>query len=126
MSDLNLCQVIGRLGRDPEVRYLPSGEAVCNLSIGVGWKTKDKDGVEWVRCSAFGKLAEICGKYLVKGKQVYVSGVMSTREWSDKDGARKFSTEIRLNQMQMLGDAKAKGADPDPNPRSNDEDEIPF
>lgn len=123
MSDLNLCQFIGRLGRDPEVRYMPNGDAACNLSIGVGWKTKDKSGTEWVRASAFGKTAEICGQYLKKGKQVYISGAMSTREWTDKDGAKKFSTEIRVDRMQMLGDAPGKtpanGAD-------DDGDRIPF
>ena len=103
MSDLNLCQFIGHLGRDPEVRYLPNGDAVCNISIGVGWKTKDKEGTEWVRASAFGKLAEICGKYLIKGSQVYIAGNMSTRKWADKDGVEKYTTEIRVNEMQMLG-----------------------
>lgn len=102
MSDLNLCQFIGRLGRDPEVRYLPNGDAVTSFSLAVGWKTKDKEGTEWVRCSAFGKLAEICGQYLSKGKQVYVSGRMSIREY-EQDGVKKYSTEVRLEQMQMLG-----------------------
>ena len=66
-NDLNLCQFIGRAGRDPETRYMANGDAVTNFSLGVGWKGKDKEGVEWVRCTAFGKLAEIVGKYVTKG-----------------------------------------------------------
>jgi single-strand DNA-binding protein len=133
MSDLNLCQFIGRLGRDPEVRYLPNGDAVCNFSIAVGQQWKDKSGdkkeqTEWVRCNAFAKLAEICGQYLKKGKQVYVSGQMNTRKWTDKDGVEKYTTEIRVNQMQMLGDRVGEKPDPDPaNGRGHDaDDDIPF
>jgi single-strand DNA-binding protein len=133
MSDLNLCQFIGRLGRDPEVRYLPNGDAVCNFSIAVGQQWKDKSGdkkeqTEWVRCNAFAKLAEICGQYLKKGKQVYVSGQMNTRKWTDKDGVEKYTTEIRVNQMQMLGDSGQAKPDADPgNARGHDgDDDIPF
>jgi single-strand DNA-binding protein len=102
-NDLNLCQFIGRLGRDPETRYLPNGDPVCNFSVAVGWKSKDKEGTEWVRVSAFGKLAEICGQYLKKGSQVYVNGRMQTRKWVDKDGVEKYTTEIAADRMQMLG-----------------------
>lgn len=102
-NDLNRCEFIGRLGRDPETRYMPNGDAVCNFSIAVGWKSKDKEGTEWVRVNAFKQLAEICGKYLTKGSQVYVSGRMATRKWTDKDGQERYSTEINLDQMQMLG-----------------------
>lgn len=103
-NDLNRCEFIGRLGKDPEVRYSPDGAAVCNFSLAVGWKTKEKEGVEWIRIVAFGKLAEICGEYLNKGKQVYVSGRMATRKWTDKDtGQDRYSTEIVADQMQMLG-----------------------
>jgi single-strand DNA-binding protein len=132
MSDLNLCQFIGRLGRDPEVRYLPNGDAVCNLSIGVSQHWKDKSGdkkeqTEWVRASAFGKLAEICGQYLVKGKQVYIAGQMQTRKWTDKDGADKYTTEIRISQMQMLGDAQKRNPDEaDQRADAGDDDKIPF
>lgn len=119
---LNLCQFIGNLGRDPETRYTPSGEAVCNFSVGVGWKTKEKSGTEWVRCSAFGKLAEICAEYLTKGKQVYIAGSMSTREWTDKDGVKKYTTEIRLNQMQMLGSKEGETRTRD----ADSDDSIPF
>lgn len=101
-NDLNQCNFIGRLGRDPETRYQASGDAITSFSLAVGWKTKDKEGTEWVRIVAFGKLAEICGEYLRKGKQVYVSGRMRTREY-DKDGEKRYSTEIIADQMQMLG-----------------------
>ena len=103
MNDLNQCNFIGRLGADPESKYLPNGDAVCSFRIAVGWKTKDKEGAEWVRISAFGKLAEICGQYLKKGSQVYVSGRLSTRKWTDKEGRDQYTTEIRADQMQMLG-----------------------
>lgn len=103
-NDLNRCEFIGRLGKDPEIRHSPDGAAVCNFSLAVGWKTKEKEGVEWVRIVAFGKLGEICGEYLNKGKQIYVSGRMTTRKWTDKDsGQDRYSTEVVADQMQMLG-----------------------
>lgn len=101
-NDLNLCQFIGHLGKDPEVRYLPAGDAVANFSIACNWKTKDKEGVEWVRFSAFGKLAEICAEYLHKGSRVYVAGRMTTRKWQDKEGNDRYTTEIMANDMKML------------------------
>jgi single-strand DNA-binding protein len=102
-NDLNHCQFIGRLGKDPEVRYMANGDAVANLTLAVGWKSKDKEGTEWVKCTAYGKLAEICGQYLKKGSQAYVSGKFKTRKWTDKEGKDNYSTEINLEQMQMLG-----------------------
>lgn len=102
-NDLNQCNFIGRLGADPETRYAPNGDAICNFRIAVGWKTKEKEGSEWVRISAFGKLAEICGQYLKKGSQVFIGGKMSTRKWQDKEGRDQYTTEIRADQMQMLG-----------------------
>lgn len=102
-NDLNLCQFIGRLGKSPEQRYLASGDAVVNFSLAVGWKGKDKEGVEWVSVVAFGKLAEIIAKYCDKGHQVYVSGKIRTRKWQDKDGNDKYTTEIVADQLQMLG-----------------------
>ncbi|OZI26679.1 single-stranded DNA-binding protein [Bordetella genomosp. 9] len=100
-NDLNRCEFIGRLGRDPETRYGADGGCVVNFSLAVGWKTKDKDGTEWVRIVVFGKLAEICAEYLTKGKQVYVSGRMRTREY-EKDGDKRYVTEVVADQMQML------------------------
>jgi single-strand DNA-binding protein len=102
-NDLNQCNFIGRLGTDPETRYTSSGDAVCNFRIAVGWKTKEKEGAEWVPVTTFGKLAEICGQYLKKGAQVFVSGRFATRKWQDKDGIDRYTTEIRADQMQMLG-----------------------
>lgn len=102
-NDLNRCEFIGRLGKDPEIRYSASGDAIANFSIAVGWKTKEKDGAEWVRITAFGKLAGICGDYLRKGSQVYIAGRMSTRKWQNKDGVDQYTTEIVADQMQMLG-----------------------
>lgn len=102
-NDLNRCEFIGRLGKDPEVRYSPSGDAVANISIACGWKTKDKEGTEWVPVTFYGKRAEIVGKYLAKGSQVYVSGRYRTRKWQDKNGQDRYSTEIVADTMQMLG-----------------------
>ena len=101
-NDLNQCNFIGRLGADPETRYMPSGEPICNFRIAVGWKTKDKEGAEWVSITAFSKLAEICGQYLKKGSQVFVSGRMKTDEY-EKDGVKRYSTKIVADRMQMLG-----------------------
>lgn len=101
-NDLNMCSFIGRLGADPETRYAASGDPVCSFRIAVGWKTKEKEGAEWVSITAFGKLAEICGQYLAKGSQVFVSGRMKTDEY-EKDGIKRYSTKIVADRMQMLG-----------------------
>ena len=103
---LNKVQLIGNLGRDPEMKYTPSGIAVTNFSVATTERWA-KDGqknekTEWHKIIAFGRLAEICGEYLVKGKQVYVEGKLQTRSW-DQDGVKKYMTEIVINQMQMLG-----------------------
>ena len=113
-NDLNRCEFIGRLGKDPEVRFTASGEAICNFSIAVGWKTKDKDGTEWVRITSFGKLAGICGDYLKKGSQVFIAGRMTTRKWQNKDGVDQYTTEVVADQMQMLGSRSADDAPPPP------------
>ena len=108
MSSLNKCQFIGRLGSDPETAFLPSGGQVCNLSIAVSEKWKDKntgqpqEKTEWVRVAAFQRLAEIMGEYLKKGSLVYIEGKMVTRKWQDKSGQDKYSTEINANNMIML------------------------
>lgn len=143
-NDLNQCQFIGRLGNDPETKFLPAGGAVTNISIACGWKSKDKEGTEWVRVVAFGKLAEIMGEYLRKGSQVYISGSMRTRSW-EKDGQKHYSTEIVADKMQMLGGksdgqpAQQRAAQPAqqgysqpqgsggaPAPTSDFDDDIPF
>jgi single-strand DNA-binding protein len=108
MASVNKVILIGNLGRDPEVRYLPSGDAVANFSIATTDKWKDKNGemqeqTEWHRISFFGRQAEICGEYLRKGSSVYVEGRIQTRKWTDKDGNERTTTEIRGDRMQMLG-----------------------
>lgn len=105
---VNKVILVGNLGRDPEVRYLPSGEAVANLSVATTDKFKDKSGAmqevtEWHRVSFFGRTAEVCGQYLKKGSQVYVEGSIRTRKYTDKDGIEKYATEVRGDRMQMLG-----------------------
>src|SRR3990167_7518838 len=115
MASLNRCEFIGHTGKDPETRYMPSGEAVANFSIACteSWKDKasgeKKEATEWVNCVAFGKLAEIVQTYLKKGSQVYVSGSMKTRKWQNKDGQDRYTTEIKLDKMLMLG-SKPEGA----------------
>jgi len=108
VASVNKVILIGNLGRDPETRFLPSGEAVCNFSIATTEKWRDKSGemkeqTEWHRISAFGKTAEVCGEYLRKGSAVYVEGRIQTRKWTDKDGNERYTTEIRCDRMQMLG-----------------------
>lgn len=105
MSDLNQCQFIGRLGKDPETKFLPSGDAVTNISIACGWKGKDKEGTEWVPVVFFGRLAEVVAEYLRKGSQIYVQGRYQTRSW-EKDGQKHYRTEIVGERMQMLGSKK--------------------
>ena len=118
-NDVNQCNFIGRLGRDPETRSFPSGDRVCNVTIAVGSTWKDKatgekmERTEWVPVVFNGKLAEIAEQYLRKGHQIYVSGEFRVRKWQDKDGNDRYSTEIRADQMQMLGNrAAAPGAQP--------------
>lgn len=107
MSSLNQVNLIGRVGRDPETRYLPSGEAVAGFSIATSEKWKDKstgelrEEVEWHRISTFGRLAEIVGEYVKKGALVYVSGKIKTRSY-EQNGETKYATEIRANEMKML------------------------
>ena len=113
-NDLNSCNFIGRLGKDVETKYMPSGEAVSSFSLAVGSTWKDKQGekqesTEWVNVSAFGKLAEICSQYLVKGSQVYLSGRMKTDKYTDKNGVEKYSTKIIADRMQMLGGKPSEG-----------------
>lgn len=108
MASLNKCQFIGNLGRDPEVNYLPSGDAVANFSIACTEKWKDKntgetkEATEWVRCVAFGRKGEIAGQYLKKGSPCYVEGRMKTREY-EKDGIKRYSTEILVDNLILLG-----------------------
>ncbi|MHB1353506.1 MAG: single-stranded DNA-binding protein [Thiobacillus sp.] len=114
MASVNKVILVGNLGRDPEMRYLPSGEAVANLAIATTDKYKDKSGqmveqTEWHRVSFFGRTAEVCGQYLKKGSQVYVEGAIRTRKYTDKEGVEKYATEIRGDRMQMLGSRSGGG-----------------
>jgi single-strand DNA-binding protein len=120
MASVNKVILIGNLGKDPETRYLPSGDAVTNFSIATTEKWKSKSGeqqehTEWHRISMFGKVAEIAGEYLKKGSPVYVEGRIRTRKWQDKEsGQDKYSTEIVADRMQLLGSrgSGSGGAEP--------------
>lgn len=108
MASVNKCIFIGNLGRDPEIRYMPSGDAMANFSIACTDTFKDKSGAkqertEWVRIVMFGKQAEIAGEYLKKGSSVYIEGRMQTRKWTNKEGQDQYTTEIVADRMQMLG-----------------------
>ncbi len=109
MASVNKVILIGNLGRDPEVRYTPSGAAICNVTIATSRNWKDKntgerqEETEWHRVVFYDRLAEIAGEYLKKGKSVYVEGRLKTRKWTDKDGVEKYTTEIIAQEMTMLG-----------------------
>ncbi len=108
MAGVNKVILVGNLGADPEIRYTPSGTAVANFNIATSENWTNKEGkketkTEWHKIVTFGKLAEICGEYLSKGKQIYVEGRIQTRQWDDRDGNKRYTTEIVANTMQMLG-----------------------
>lgn len=140
MAGVNKVILIGRLGADPEVRYASSGSAVANFNMATSTNFTDKNGqkterTEWHRVVVFGKLAEICGEYLAKGKQVYIEGRLRTRDWEDRDGNKRKTTEIVATSMQMLGSAgdQVRGDARDAGPQANDdmsgpvsEDDVPF
>ena len=114
MASVNKVILIGNLGRDPEVRYMPSGDAVANITIATTETWKDKSGekqeqTEWHRVAMFGKTAEIAGEYLKKGSQVYIEGKLQTRKWTDKEGQERYTTEIRADRMQLLGSRSGSG-----------------
>ncbi len=155
-AGLNKVLLIGHLGRDPEIRYTPGGLAIANFSLATSESYTTKDGnretrTEWHRIVAFGRLAEICGEYLNKGSMVYIEGRLQTREWEDRDGNRRWTTEIVMTNMQMLDKKGAavlpeeaalppeadvpgssdtgqnsKNSAPDTSSKSPDDDDIPF
>ena len=142
MRGINKVILVGNVGKDPETRYMPSGGAVCNLTIATSESWKDKttgqqqEATEWHRVVFHGKLAEIAGEYLKKGSKVYVEGSLHTRKWQDKaTGQDKYSTEIKAMSMQML-DSRPAGGDDAPAPRQQRQapaplpadfnDDIPF
>ena len=140
MAGVNKVILIGNLGADPEVKYLSSGTTVANFRMATSESRVNRSSgekttiTEWHRIVAFGRLAEICGEYLSKGKQVYIEGRIRTRSWEDKEGNRKFTTEIIANQMQMLGTPGApvelpdsdKGLEMDHDVIPGPDDEVPF
>jgi single-strand DNA-binding protein len=145
MASVNKVIIVGNVGRDPETRYMPSGDAVTNISVATSDRYKDKqtgemkENTEWHRIAFFGKLAEIAGQYLKKGSQVYVEGRLRTRKWTDQSGQEKYSTEIIADSMQMLGARMAGSGDAGDRPKSPEstpsqapgvlgamDDDIPF
>jgi single-strand DNA-binding protein len=139
MAGVNKVILIGRLGKDPEVRYTPDGTAVATFSVATSkeWKTRDtgekKERTDWHRVVAWRRLAEICGEYLSKGRQVYIEGSLQTREWADQQGNKRWTTEVVANEMQMLGSrgdsdafpAESSSAGPE-HAGGPPEDDIPF
>jgi len=143
MAGVNKVILVGNLGKDPEIRYTKSGQAVASFSLATSEKWTGKDGskeekTEWHRITAWGKLGEICGEYLSKGKQVYIEGRLETREWEDRDGNKRQTTQVVANNMTMLGQAGggsksgSSGASSGDGPSSSnfgddfEDDDIPF
>lgn len=132
---LNKVMIIGHLGRDPEMRYTPSGRPVTTFTVATSrsWNTVDGERhteTEWFNVVAWGNLAEICKQYLSKGQQVYIEGRLQTRRWDDKEGNKHSSVEIVANEMMMLGDRRDSNQhnseQESPEPAPADEDEFPF
>ena len=128
-NDLNQCNFIGRLGRDLEARTFPSGDQIANgtLAVGSKWKSKEgelKESTEWVRLVFHGKSAEIAAQYLRKGSQIFVTGEMRTREW-EQDGVKRYATEIRVSNFQMLGSKQDGGESRAPAPAPRQQQRAP-
>ena len=132
MASVNKAILVGNLGKDPEVRYLPEGGAVCNFSIATTETWKDKAGekqekTEWHNLVFYRRLAEIAGEYLKKGAQIYIEGKLQTRKWQTKEGQDRYSTEIIVSEMQMLGSKMTVHSDQSVDrPRHDVVDSIPF
>jgi single-strand DNA-binding protein len=149
MASVNKVILIGNLGRDPETRYTPGGDAITNIRVATTDRWKDKasgemkEATEWHNVAFFGRLAEIAGEFLKKGSQVYVEGRLRTRKWQDKDGHERYTTEVVVAEMQMLGSRSGMGepavrddeAEPAPGPRARsgarkpapaDDGDVPF
>ncbi len=139
---VNKVILVGNLGRDPEMRHTQTGRPVANFTLATNERWRDKDGqqqerTEWHRIVVWDRLAEICTEYLTKGKQVYIEGRLQTREWEDREGNKRYTTEIVANQMQMLGRRGEQGpgepgpgeSSPEPEaapPGPAGDDDIPF
>ncbi len=139
MASVNKVILVGNLGKDPEVRHLSSGETVTNITLATteSWKDKatgdKKEATEWHRVVFFGKLAEIAGQYLKKGRSVYIEGSLKTRKWQDKNGQERFTTEIVADEMKMLGTRQGDkdtggggNGEPPGEPPSPEDIKIPF
>jgi len=140
MASINKVILIGNLGNDPEVRHTPSGQVVANFNIATNesWKDKagqDQERTEWHKIVVWGKQAENCGEYLSKGRPVYIEGKLQTREWTDKEGNKRYTTEIVANTVQFLGSGRSEGktyteakatAPSKSDPAPPTEDDIPF
>lgn len=139
-SSVNRVILLGRLGKDPEVRFTPGGQAVCNFSLATDDEWKGKDGekqkrTEWSHIVVWGKLAELCGEYLKKGRQAYVEGKLQTREW-EKDGQKRYSTEIVASTVVFLSGGErdgdtgkergGRGPSAPPSHGNDSDDDIPF
>ena len=115
MASVNKVILIGNLGKDPEVRYAPSGSAICNITLATSRNWKDKtsgerqEETEWHRVVFFDRMAEVAGEYLKKGKSVYIEGRLKTRKWTDKEGVDKYTTEVMADRMEMLGSREGGG-----------------
>ena len=131
---LNKVQLIGRLGKDPELRHTQNDTAVCSFTVATTTKYKDKDGewvenTEWHNIEAWAGLAEVCGKYLTKGKQVYVEGSIKTDKWQDNDGNNRYTTKVKASEMKMLGSKSDDQQGFTSTPKSNEtnqDDDLPF
>ena len=138
---INKAILVGNLGKDPDIRYTPSGTAVCNFSLATSESYKDKNTqqkitkTEWHRVVTFGRLAEICGEYLMQGKCIYIEGRIQTDQWEDKEGNKRYTTKIIANVMKMMPDGKRRESMGDQFPGGNDDvfppagaddDDIPF
>ena len=132
MRGLNKIMLIGRLGKDPEIRCTNGGQGVANFSIATDESWTDQAGqrqtrTEWHNIVAWGKLAETCGQYLKKGKLVYVEGRIQTRQWEDQHGVKRYTTEAVIHEMQMLEPKADASAPPPPRPAATDpSDDVPF
>lgn len=125
MASVNKAILIGNLGKDPEVRYMPSGDAITHINIATTETFKDREGVkqertEWHRVVFFGALAKIAGEYLKKGRSVYIEGRIQTRKWQGQDGQDRYTTEIVANEMKMLGGRGDSGGDASFEPRASE------
>jgi single-strand DNA-binding protein len=139
MAGVNKAILIGNLGKDPELRYTPSGQAVASFSLATSEKWRDKDGnmqdrTEWHNIVVWGRQAEVAKEYLAKGRPVYIEGRIQTRSWQDKDGNTRYTTEIISQRMQFLGSrdqgAPAEGPTPPETPQpdnlAGEDDDLPF